>query len=94
MYFSKEKAVVQLWTDLEPAIQSEGSQKEKNKHGILKHTCKPRKMVQMNLFAGQEHSHRPRGQACGHGEGKGGWDERGDWAASSTGSPAWCSVMP
>lgn len=47
-----------------------GSQKEKNKHGILKHTCKLVETVQMNLFAGQEHSHRPRGQACGHGEGK------------------------
>ena len=79
MYLSKVKVVVQLWTDLEPAIQSEGSQKEKNKHGILMHTCKPRKMVHMNLFAGQEHSHRPREQACGHREGKGGWDDLGDW---------------
>jgi len=40
--------------NLEPVIQSEVSQKEKNKYCILTHNMKSRKMVQMNLFAGQE----------------------------------------
>ena len=37
---------------LEPVIQSEVSQKEKNKYHILKHIYGIQKMVLMNLFAG------------------------------------------
>ena len=76
---SKGKAVVQLWTDLEPATRSEGSQKERNEHGVLMHPCKPRKMAQMNPSAGQEHSPRQREQTRGRSEGEGGWDEQGCW---------------
>ena len=32
-------SVVEMWMDLETAIQSEVSQKEKNKYRILTHTC-------------------------------------------------------
>ena len=45
----------------------------------------PRKMVQMNRFAGQKLRHRHREQMCGHQGGKvaGEWwwwcDELGDW---------------
>jgi len=40
---------------LELAIQNEISQKEKNKYRILRHIyMESRKMVLMNLFAGQE----------------------------------------
>ena len=38
---------VETWKDLETVIQSEVSQKEKNKYCILTHV-EPRKMVQMN----------------------------------------------
>ena len=40
--------------DLETVIQSEVSQKEKNKYCILTHICGTRKMVQMNWFARQK----------------------------------------
>ena len=45
------------WVDLESGIQSEVSQKEKNKYHMLTHICgnqKKKKMVLMNLGAGQE----------------------------------------
>ena len=46
---------VEMWMDLESVIQSEVSQKEKNKYCILTHIyIEFRKMVQMNPFAGQE----------------------------------------
>ena len=45
---------VETWMDLETVIQSEVSQKEKNKYCILMHIVEPRKMVQMNRFAGQK----------------------------------------
>ena len=40
--------------ELESVIQSEVSQKEKNKYHILTHNVESEKMLQMNLFAGQE----------------------------------------
>ena len=68
-----------------------------------------RKMIQMNLFAGQEQKGRHGEQMCGHrGAGEGGmnWEIRFDintllcvkQIASgnllySTGSSSWCSVM-
>ena len=47
---------VQIWMDLESVIQREVSQKEKNKHCIIRHIygIYYRKMEPMNLFAGQE----------------------------------------
>ena len=42
-----------MWMNLEPVIQSEVSHKVKNKYCILTHIQESRKMVQMNLFAGQ-----------------------------------------
>ena len=44
------------WMDLESVIQSEVSQKEKNKHRMLTHIWNLRggKMVLKNLGAGQE----------------------------------------
>ena len=59
--------------NLESVIQSEVSQKEKNKYRILTHICAIQKMVQMNLFVGQQQRHRCREWTCGHGgEGEGG----------------------
>ena len=42
---------VETWMDLETVIQSEVSQKEKNKYLLY---MESRKMLQMNLFAKQE----------------------------------------
>ena len=45
------------WMDLESVIQSEVSQKEKNKYRMLTHMCgiqKKKKKVLKNLGAGQE----------------------------------------
>ena len=41
------------WMNLEPVIQSEVSQKEKNKYDILTY-MESRKIVLLNLSAGQE----------------------------------------
>ena len=45
---------VEMWMDLETVIQSEVSQKEKNKYHILMHYGEYRKMVPMNRFARQK----------------------------------------
>ena len=59
---------------LPSVIQSEVSQK--NKYYILTFV-ESRKVVQMNLFAGQEYRHRHREQRYGHQSGKrGGWTGR------------------
>ena len=76
---------VETWMNLETVIQSEVSQKGKNKYRILTHICGIRKMVQMNLFVGQKLRHRCREQTYGHQGGKRlsgwgwWWDELGDW---------------
>ena len=55
-------------------IQSEVNQKEKSI--IYEHVhMKSRKMVLMNLFAGQEWRHRCREQICGHSKVRWGWNE-------------------
>ena len=48
------EAVLMRWMNLEPIIQSEVSQKEKYKYHILMHILESRKMVLINLFAGQQ----------------------------------------
>ena len=53
--------------NLESIIQSEVGQKEKNKYHILTHIyVESRKMVLMNLFAGQQWRCRHREQTYGH----------------------------
>ena len=42
------------WTNLDPIIQSEVSQKEKGKYRILMHIDGSRKMVLKNLFTAVE----------------------------------------
>ena len=61
--------------NLEPIIQSEVSQKEKNKYLILIHIYGTRKMVLMNLFAGQRWRRRHREQTDGHRR----WGRRRGW---------------
>ena len=57
------------WTNLEPIIRREVSQKEKARYGILTriHTyiyMESRKMVLMNLSTGQQQRCRQREQTC------------------------------
>ena len=49
------ESVLLRWMNLEPIIQSEVNQKEEYKYHILMHIyMESRKMVLMNLFAGQQ----------------------------------------
>ena len=48
------ESVLVRWMNLEPVIQSEVSQKEKNEYDILTIHSKSRKLVLMNLSAGQQ----------------------------------------
>ena len=81
---NETESFVETWIDLETVIQNEVSQKENNKYHILMLYVEPRKMVQMNQFAGQKLRHRCREQTYGHQRGKatggwGWWCELGDW---------------
>ena len=67
---NKIGSFVETWMDLEIVIQSEVSQKEKNKYRILCIYVEPRKMVQINWFAGQKLRHRCREQMYGQQGGK------------------------
>ena len=58
------------WMNLEPIIQCEVSQKEKDKYNILidiYNLERGRKTVPKNLFAGQQWRSRHRGQTYGYG---------------------------
>ena len=49
------ESILMRWMNLEPIIQSEVSQKEKDKYHILTHIyMESRKMVLKNLFTGQQ----------------------------------------
>ena len=48
------ESVLMRWTNLEPIIQSEISQKQENKYCLLMHIYESRKMILMNLFSGKE----------------------------------------
>ena len=63
------ESVLMGWMNLEPIIQSEISQKEKNKYLSMHIYMESRKMVLMNLFAGQQRRQRYREQTYGHGLG-------------------------
>ena len=54
------ESVLMRWMNLEPTIQSEISQKEKDKYHILRHIYESRKMVLKNLFTGQQWRNRHR----------------------------------
>ena len=68
------ESVLMRWINLKPIIQSEVSQKEKDKYHILSIYTESRKMVLKNLFAGQQWRNRHREQTCGH-RGRGGEGE-------------------
>ena len=50
---NKSELVELRWTNLEPVIQSEVSQKENNKYHIVVLYMKSRKIELVNLFIGQ-----------------------------------------
>jgi len=55
------ESVLMRWMNLEPIIQSEVSQKEKDKYSILMHVyMESRKMVLKNLLTGQRWRNRHR----------------------------------
>lgn len=49
---NESESIELRWMNLEPVIESEVSQKEKNGYPILTHTLEPREMVPMSLAAG------------------------------------------
>ena len=48
----------ELWIDLKIVLQSEVSQKERNRYHVVSRVCGSTNMIQMNLFAKQKQSHR------------------------------------
>ena len=53
------ESVLMRWMKLEPIIQSEVSQKDKDQYSILTHICMEfRKMVTITLYAKQKKRHR------------------------------------
>ena len=61
------------YLNVKPTAQSEVSRKEKNKYHMLTYIyiyMGSRKMVLMNLCAGQQWRHRHRGQTYGHSVGE------------------------
>ena len=69
------ESVIMRCMNLEPIIQTEISQKEKDKYCILMHMYGFRKVVLKNLLTGQQWRNRYREQTYGHGE-RGGEGER------------------
>ena len=66
---------VETWMYLETVIQSEVSQKEKNKYHILTDICGTRRMVQMNWFACTEQTYGHQGgKVAGGGGGVMNWE--------------------
>ena len=70
-------SVLVRWMNLELIIQSEVSQKEKDKYHILMHIYGIQKDSVINLFAGQQRRCRYKGQTFGHSRGRRGWN---DWS--------------
>ena len=69
-------SALKRWMNPEPIIQSEESQKEKKKYCVLNHVnMDSRKMVLMNLSAGQPWRRRHREQNYAHSGGRRGSDE-------------------
>ena len=75
---------VEMWMHLETAIQSEASQKEKNKYRILMHICGTQKngtdepgcRAEIETQMQRTNVWTPMGESGGGGWG---WDELGDW---------------
>ena len=67
--------VLMRWMNIEPIIQSEVSQKEKDKYCVLTHIyMESRKMVVAILCARQQRKHRHKEMTFGHSGRRRGWD--------------------
>ena len=67
--------VLMRWMNLEPIIQSEVSQKEKDKYCVLTHiSMESRKMLVTILCARQQRRHRHKEMTFGHSGRRRGWD--------------------
>ena len=64
------ESLLMRWMNLDPIIQSEVSQKEKDKYRILMHIYRIQKMVLKNLFTGHQWRKRHKEQTYGHGDGE------------------------
>ena len=64
--------------DLESVIQSEVSQREKNKYDILTHILGSRQMVQITYLQGRNREDVENGLVDMGARGRGVWDELGD----------------
>ena len=70
------ESILMRWMKLEPIIQSEVSQKEKQQYSILMHIYMEfRKMVTMTLYARQQKRHRCKEQTFGLCGRRRGWDD-------------------
>ena len=70
------ESVLMRWINLEPFIQSEVSQKEKDKYCILRHIyAEFRKIVWMILYGGQQGRQRHKQQTFGLSQRRQGWDD-------------------
>ena len=82
---NETESLVEMWMDLETVIQSEVSQKEKNKYHILTHICGTQKngtdetvcRAEIETKMQKTKVWTPRGESGGGGEWW--WDELGDW---------------
>ena len=52
------ESVLMRWIKLEPIIQSEVNQKDKDQYNILTHTMEFKKMVMITLYAKQKKRHK------------------------------------
>ena len=63
------ESVLMRWMNLEPIIQSEVSQKEKDKYHLPMHIyIESKKIVLKSLLTGQQWRNRHRECICGHGK--------------------------
>ena len=70
------ESVLMRWIKLEPIIQSEVSQKDKDQYSILTHIYTEfRKIVVIILYARQKKRHRCTGQTFGLYGRRRGWDD-------------------
>ena len=73
------KSVLMRWMNLEPIIQSEVSQKEKNKYHILAHIYGIQKDGTDELICKEEIETQAQRTNVWTPSGEGEWDELGDW---------------
>ena len=69
------ESVLMMWMNLEPIIQREVSQKEKDKYHILTHINGIRKMIPTVLHAGQQRRDKCKEQTFGFSGRRREWDD-------------------